>query len=54
MLSKEKLRKKFIALRKKNYFDSEEIFFKPLINLILKKKEAKYHSTIHQTLNLVP
>ena len=41
MLSKEKLRKKFIALRKKNYFDSEEIFFKPLINLILKKKRSK-------------
>ncbi len=38
MLSKEKLRKKFIKLRKKKYFDSKFKFFRPLINLIIKRK----------------
>ncbi len=41
MFSKEKVRKKFILIRKNKYFSSKKIFFKPLINLINKKKRKK-------------
>ena len=41
MSSKEKVRKKFILLRKKKYFSSKPNFFKPLIKLINKKKKKK-------------
>ena len=37
MLSKEKVRKKFLLIRKKKYFQVNNFFFKPLINLIEKK-----------------
>ena len=41
MASKEKLRKKFVLLRKKKYFSVEKKFFKPLIELISKKNKKK-------------
>tara|TARA_B100001093_G_scaffold425531_1_gene419077 strand:+ start:810 stop:1364 length:555 start_codon:yes stop_codon:yes gene_type:complete len=37
MQKKERLRKKYFNLRKKNYFDIKPIFFNPLIRLIKKK-----------------
>ena len=37
MLSKEKVRKKFLLIRKKKYFQVNSFFFKPLISLIEKK-----------------
>ena len=45
MLSKEKVRRKFILLRKKKYFSVEKNFFKPLIKLIniLKKKNISLY-----------
>ena len=39
MLSKEKVRRKFILLRKKKYFSVEKNFFKPLIKLINRQKK---------------
>ena len=39
MLSKEEVRKKFILLRKKKYFQVNNVFFKPLVNLINKSKK---------------
>ena len=39
MLSKEKVRRKFILLRKKKYFPVEKNFFKPLIKLINRQKK---------------
>ncbi len=41
MFSKEKLRKKYINIRKKKYFETRDKFFKPLLNLILRKKINK-------------
>ena len=41
MFSKEKLRKKYINIRKKQYFETRDKFFKPLLNLILRKKINK-------------
>ena len=41
MFSKEKLRKKYINIRQKKYFETKGRFFKPLLNLILKKKINK-------------
>jgi len=39
MLSKEKVRKKFLLIRKNKYFPVEKSFFKPLIQLINKEKK---------------
>tara|TARA_B100002051_G_C16729825_1_gene637595 strand:+ start:692 stop:1240 length:549 start_codon:yes stop_codon:yes gene_type:complete len=39
MLSKEKVRKKILLLRKKKYFLVSEAFFKPLVSLIKKKRK---------------
>ena len=41
MLEKTQLRKKFILVRKKNYFDIKPSFFAPLINFIRKKYKKK-------------
>ena len=41
MFSKEKLRKKFIKLRRLKYFSVENKVFKPLLNLIIKTKRKK-------------
>ena len=41
MFSKEKLRKKYINIRKKKYFETRDKLFKPLLNLILRKKINK-------------
>ena len=41
MLSKEKLRKKYINNRKKQYFKTKENCFKPLINFITRKQIKK-------------
>ena len=41
MFSKEKLRKKYINIRKKKYFETRDKFYKPLLNLILRKKINK-------------
>ena len=41
MLSKEKLRKKFIKLRKQKYFNIEDSVFKPLLKLITNTKRKK-------------
>tara|TARA_B100000959_G_C14560600_1_gene451545 strand:- start:38 stop:583 length:546 start_codon:yes stop_codon:yes gene_type:complete len=41
MFSKEKVRKKFLLLRKKRYFSVEHSFFKPLIKIIDKEKKRK-------------
>ena len=38
MLNKNSLRKKFLILRKKKYFEIKPEFFNPIINLITKKK----------------
>ena len=57
MLSKEKLRKKFILLRKKKYFIVKQDFFKPLLKLIKAKKKINislYYPSNYEvdTLNL--
>ena len=39
MSKKEYLRKKFLKLRKKNYFDINSNFFNPLISLLKKNSE---------------
>ena len=39
MSPKEKVRRKFISIRKKKYFQTSLSFFKPLVNLINKKKK---------------
>ena len=52
MLSKEKLRKKFIKLRKQKYFNIEDSVFKPLLKLITNTKRKKYHFIIPLTMNL--
>ena len=39
MLSKEKVRRKILLIRKKRYFSVNASFFKPLINLINRKKK---------------
>ena len=57
MLSKEKLRKKFIFLRKKKYFSVKKDFFKPLLRILKIKKERNislYYPSNHEvdTLNL--
>ena len=41
MLSKEKLRKRYIYKRKKQYFETKENCFKPLINFITRKQIKK-------------
>ena len=41
MFSKEKLRKKYINNRKKQYFETKENCFKPLINFITRKQIKK-------------
>ena len=41
MFSKEKLRKKYINIRKKKYFDTKDISFKPLIKFISIKQIKK-------------
>ena len=41
MLNKNSLRKKFLILRKKRYFEIKPEFFNPIINLITKKKKGK-------------
>ena len=41
MTNKEKLRKKYLKLRKKKYFDISEKYFKPLISLLNKKFKNK-------------
>jgi len=41
MFLKEKVRKKFLSLRKKRYFAVEQNFFKPLIKIINKEKKRK-------------
>ena len=41
MLSKEKLRKKYINIRKEKYFKTEDKYLKPLINFITKNKIKK-------------
>ena len=41
MFSKEKLRKKYINIRKKRYFDTKDISFKPLIKFISIKQIKK-------------
>ena len=46
MLSKEKLRKKFLLIRKNRYFEIDKNFFNPFIRVInpkLKKKKLFYH-----------
>ena len=41
MTNKEKLRKKYLRLRKKKYFDISEKYFKPLIDLLNRKFKNK-------------
>ena len=41
MLLKEKVRRQFILLREKRYFSSDSKLFRPLINLINKRKKKK-------------
>ena len=41
MFLKQKVRNKYILIRKKKYFQVNQDFFKPLINLINKKKKKK-------------
>ena len=41
MFSKEKIRKKYINIRKKKYFKTKDKFFKPLINFIARKQIKK-------------
>lgn len=41
MLNKDQLRKKFLKIRKKNYYDVESYFFTPLIKLLKKKFQKK-------------
>ena len=41
MQNKDKLRKKYYFIRKKNYFDIKPSFFSPLIKLIVKKFKKK-------------
>ena len=41
MLSKQKIRKKFISIRRKKYFSVSKSFFKPLIKLIYKENKKK-------------
>ena len=41
MLSKEQIRKKYINIRKKKYFDTKDISLKPLIKLISTKQIKK-------------
>lgn len=38
MFDKKKLRKKYLSIRKKNYYQIEKVFFNPLINFLKKKK----------------
>ena len=61
MLKKEQLRKKYYKIRKNKYFETKNIFFKPLINLLNKlfKKKPIYLSFYYpsnyevNTLNLL-
>ena len=51
MFSKEKLRKKYINIRKQKYFLTEDKLFRPLISLIIKKKISKislYYPSNHE------
>ena len=41
MLNKNSLRKKFLILRKKRYFEIKPEFFNPIINLLTKKNKGK-------------
>ena len=41
MFLKQKVRNKYILIRKKKYFQVNQDFFKPLINLIYKNKKKK-------------
>ena len=41
MISKNKLRQKFLSLRKKRYFDIRSNFFDPLLLFIKKKYKKK-------------
>ena len=41
MFSKQKVRNKFLLLRKKKYFDVNDNFFKPLIRIINREKKRK-------------
>ena len=41
MLTKEKIRRKFLQIRKKNYYEVSENFFDPLIILLNKKFAPK-------------
>ena len=41
MLSKEKIRKKYINIRKKKYFSTKDKCFKPLLNFIARKQIKK-------------
>ena len=51
MLNKNSLRKKFLILRKKRYFEIKPEFFNPIINLITKKKKEKLF--IYQVITLL-
>ena len=49
MLSKEKLRRRFLIIRRKKYFSPNSSFFKPLIRLINKSKrkiEKKFNKKV--------
>ena len=47
MISKNKLRQKFLSLRKKRYFDIRSNFFDPLL-LFIKKKYKKKKKFFYQ------
>ena len=53
MKTKDQLRKKFLYLRKKKYFDVPYYKFSKLINYIKKKHKAKKKLLSHFTIHLV-
>ena len=52
MLTKEKIRRKFLQIRKKNYYEVSEKFFDPLIILLNKKfKNKKFNLSFYYPTN---
>ncbi len=52
MLTKEKIRRKFLQIRKKNYYEVSENFFDPLIILLNKKfKNKKFNLSFYYPTN---
>ena len=51
MLTKDQLRKKYIKLRKKKYFEVDKNFFNPLTNFIQKNKKTPRYLSIYYPSN---